>query len=139
MGHDHTAMDPADSDRRAGDLARRIRQLQEAAGRNPGDPGILNDLGNALVKARRPREGVNVLRRALEFAPGSSRLYSNLGLGLCDLSQFDAALAALLEAVEREPDWATAHNNLAHLYVVMGRHEEAITCADVALLLRPSY
>ncbi|MCL2648911.1 MAG: tetratricopeptide repeat protein [Phycisphaerales bacterium] len=116
-----------------------LERLQvEAAGR-PNDAGVLCELGNALVRARRPAEGAVILRRAIRLAEEQGRLYSNLGLALGDLGRFDEARDAFLEAIVREPDWAPAHNNLAQLYIMMGRHEDAVTCADVALAIEPSY
>ena len=120
-------------------MADELDRLRRVAAERPGDAGALNALGNALVKARRAEEGVQVLGRALALAPGESRLCSNLGLGFCELGRFEEALAAFLESIRLEPMWAPAHNNLAHLYILMGRHEDAITCTNVALTIDPAY
>lgn len=62
------------------DLDRAIGYLREAAVRAPTDADVRNDLGYALLKARRDAEALHELATAVELAPESEKARNNLML-----------------------------------------------------------
>lgn len=60
------------------DLPRAIGYLREAAKRVPTDADIRNDLGYALLRARRYAEALPELATAVELAPDSDKARNNL-------------------------------------------------------------
>jgi cytochrome c-type biogenesis protein CcmH/NrfG len=46
-----------------------VDACNDAVRRNPGDPGLLTALGDALVRAKRPADAIRYYRRAVALAP----------------------------------------------------------------------
>ncbi|HEC91195.1 MAG TPA: tetratricopeptide repeat protein, partial [Alphaproteobacteria bacterium] len=96
------------------------RALAEKSAGGPEKPDILNNLGNALQALERLDEAEEILRRALELAPGDGRLHLNLGGILQDRGMLDAAGAAYAQAVSLCPDDVDARLRLAMLALLAG-------------------
>jgi tetratricopeptide (TPR) repeat protein len=60
------------------DLPRAIAYLREAARVRPTDADVRNDLGYALLRARRYRESLHELATAIELAPQGDKARNNL-------------------------------------------------------------
>lgn len=63
-----------------GRLKLAVQHLRQAAGRQPTDAGIRNDLGYALIQAGQYAEALPELATAVELAPGDPRGSNNLVL-----------------------------------------------------------
>ncbi|HZT29797.1 MAG TPA: tetratricopeptide repeat protein [Bryobacteraceae bacterium] len=94
---------------------------------NPNLEYLHNNLGYNLLMQSRPQEAAQEFRRALELDPHSALARNNLGLALA--SQPEQAVANW-QAVS---DPATAHSNLAAMYIEQGRYAEARKELEVAL------
>lgn len=103
----------------------------------PDDAGALAILGALLLKdAGADRaEAENLLRTALQRAPGDAATWSNLGVAL----QADGRVAEAVEAGRRAttlaPDWAQGHSNLAVALRDAGAWDESKTHCLRALSL----
>ena len=97
-------------------------------------------LSDALFRARRYEEAVEAAREALSIGPdssGASALYVLLGQALRQLQQLDAAALNLQRAVELEPDHPQPLLELATVYALTQRPEEADALIARAQELQP--
>lgn len=76
---------------------------------------------------------------ALEIAPGSAVVQSNVGMVYTRENQNQQAEAAFREALRIRPDFTMAHTNLANLLSDSGRQQEALTHYDAALKSEPEF
>ncbi|MFN7936831.1 MAG: tetratricopeptide repeat protein [Bryobacteraceae bacterium] len=85
----------------------------------------LHTRANDLRKTEDWKETSNLLRQCVEIDPNHFGAWSNLGLALLELSQFEEAERALKRAVEINPDMGLGWGNLGDLYSSMERWAEA--------------
>ncbi len=62
-----------------------------------------------------------------------------LGLSYYLLGNFDSAIRAFKESIERESEYLTAHTNLASIFGELGRLEEAEKSTQEILRLAPDF
>ncbi len=74
-------------------------------------------------------------REVISRGPGSSRIYSKLGLALLSAGDRAGALDAVRTAVRLDPNSADAHIACAYALLQFGDVHEAITCAEGAVRL----
>jgi len=79
------------------------------------------------------------LHEALEIAPRSSLLESNLGVIYCALGEDRTAKEAFASAVKAYPGAATSYTNLAAVSFNLYEYEEAEMSARQALRLNPMF
>lgn len=84
----------------------------------------LLELGELTIRAGKPREAVEVFRRAVAVSP-SSATYGGLGAAWFAMEQVDSAAVALRHAVELNPNNARSRFNLANVLEILGADEEA--------------
>ena len=53
-------------------------------------------------------------REEVRLKPGSALAHANLGIALKDKGQVDEAIACYRKAIELDPKFARAHNNLGN-------------------------
>jgi Flp pilus assembly protein TadD len=93
---------------------------------HPTNPLPYHRLGVMAARNSRLDEAEHYLRKAVEVAPPSVDLLSDLGY-LCYLqSKFDEAERYLQAALEQSPDNASATNNLALVYGARGDFEKSL-------------
>jgi protein O-GlcNAc transferase len=97
------------------------------------DLGIAETLGGNQHDARLILEQA----RAIDSRPAEL----HFGLGLCSLGSNDylGAASAFQSAIERNPGFPVAHNNLGVAYDRLGRLPEAVACFRQAASLYPGY
>ncbi|CAN0900891.1 Probable UDP-N-acetylglucosamine--peptide N-acetylglucosaminyltransferase SPINDLY [Linum grandiflorum] len=80
-------------------------------------------------------EAEDVYKRALSVATAEQghAIFSNLGNLYRQQKQYERAKAMLTKAIELQPGYAPAFNNLGLVFVAEGRWEEAIFCFNKAL------
>ncbi len=92
-------------------------------------------LGNILSFAGRPEEAVASIKRAMRLDPHYPPNYLvYLARGYDLLGKHEDAITALRQCITRDPDRYAAHKDLAVIYGLLGRREEAQ--AEVAEMLR---
>lgn len=120
------------------DVQSEVTHLQAAVKLDPTDPQALYNVGYAYLKTDQPRRACLVYERLLEIAPDRySRIHYNLGTAYRRLGHLRLAEEFLSRAVEREPDYAPARNNLASVLAAQGRYPEAVEQYGRAVELAP--
>ena len=113
---------------RAGDPAAAIRHIDRAIALEGGIADFHNVAAVAHEAAGRLEEALPFYRRALELAPDSAGLYSNLGTALMNLRRLEEAEGACRQAVERAPKTPEYHNNLGLVLHEQGKLGAALAC-----------
>lgn len=104
----------------------------------PALADIYNDVQRLIQRGEWPQAQALATRHLATRTqdPQMRLLLSRIQEGL---GQSDAAMATLLELSQNYPELAEPHNNLAVLYALAGRYEEAMDALNRAVLARPDY
>lgn len=81
--------------------------------------------------------GIRAAERALALDPGNARVHYAMGLVHVLRGEFDRAVLANEAAIERDRNFALAHNNLGNSRVHLGQGREALEAVGTALRLDP--
>jgi tetratricopeptide (TPR) repeat protein len=76
-------------------------------------------------------------RRVTELEPDNSVGYENIGATYMYTGRFDEAIAALQQALERQPHYAT-YSNLGTVYYFKKQYEDAVKMYEKAVELNPN-
>jgi tetratricopeptide (TPR) repeat protein len=113
-------------------------QVYEANARDaPNNPRALANLGMALARAERPREGLAQLDRALESAPNVACFHDQRAYVCLRLGWWQEAERGWRRAIALQPNYALSHLNLSQLVLNRGDIKEAWDLADRAVKLAP--
>lgn len=116
------------ADLRTGNLRSALQGADALIGAQPNYPYFWELKGDILIRAGRPAEAIEPLRRALSMRPEAPMIRATLGqalLGTEDPNQLNAAITELNAALHREPDYANGYRFLAQAYGRAGRIPEA--------------
>jgi len=116
----------------AADLFRRAIELA------PLDAEFHDHLGMALAALGRWEEAAPSLERAMQLEPGAETCL-NLAHALRRTGRSREAAARYRQAIDLQPNFPSAHNNLGNLLRENGQLEEAIASYQKALDLKPDY
>lgn len=108
-----------------GDAAGAIDAYRQAVGLNPGDPTMRLELANALAAQGSVDEAFVEIVGGLLINPSSAPLYAGLGQMRLDAGQPDAAIPALIRALELSPERYELRYALATAFTRLGRPREA--------------
>ena len=114
-----------------------IERLVEAARLEPSSPQIHEDLGNALIDAKRYADAETSYQWALAEGPPSAAIQNRLSMVRRMLGRIDEAIAAAQEALALEPLHVEALKNLGLAYKAGGDHARAIDAYRQAVSLAP--
>lgn len=93
--------------------------------------------GDLLIKAKRYREAIAALRRALSYDSQNESAHYNLALALAKTGEEQQAKVEYMEALRITPDYAEAHNNLGNLLLKEGKLDDALTHFKEAVRINP--
>jgi len=114
-----------------------IAELERAVSLDPNSEWAFGFLAEALNFAGRPDEAIGFAKKAMRLDPNYPPwLAFHLAESYCLLRRHEDAIAALLDALGRNPDFLPARQWLAIVYAEVGREKEAQ--AQVAEILRVS-
>lgn len=85
------------------------------------------------------REPITFYLRTLKYAPGSPKIYYNLGTAYNAIGRYKEAIRSYKEALEAKEDYADAYFNLGNSYLALREYEEAIAAYNKALEISPAY
>jgi adenylate cyclase len=112
-----------------------IAEAKRALALDPNDADGYETLGEILSFAGRPQEALGLVEQALRLNPRQPvSLLWLLGRAYFLTGRYDEAIATLKQVITRNPNQLSAHNDLAIIYIDVGREEEAR--AEVAEILR---
>jgi tetratricopeptide (TPR) repeat protein len=107
---------------------------------DPDDPMALEARANYRSAIKGDLEGAYAdLSRATRIAPGSTTIWNALGLVQNARGASREAEAALLRAIDLDPQDPVSHVNLAYLYLDQDRVAEARKEIDTALAVDPTF
>lgn len=110
----------------AGQLPKALPWYRETVRRDPASAVALQKLGTALRRSAAHSAAVSALKRATVLAPDRALTWHELGLVYRSLGRTADAVAALREALNRDPELPEAHNNLGILELSEASFREAI-------------
>jgi len=125
-----------------GELDRAAASFERAVKLNPGYAEAWTNLGNLRLAQARLDEAIGCHRRAIAARPDYALGWCNLGIALGASNLPDDAAEALVSfkrALELNPRFVEAHNNLGLLLQDRGDTLRALDEFDQALFLRPDY
>jgi tetratricopeptide (TPR) repeat protein len=103
------------------------RQFNQLLEKYPYLSGPALNLALLCAQTQRPQQAEDYFRRALRINPGNAAAGVQYGVWLRTQGRFAEAEAIYLQTLERSPDDADAHLNLAILYdLYLGRPEVAL-------------
>lgn len=127
----------------AGDLARALEVLREAARLAPDEPVTLNALGYTLADkgttTEQRSEALALTRKAARLALGNPVILDSYGWALFKTGDLPGARSALRAAVDGAPAIPELRYHLGVVYGALGLAHEAERELARALLLRPDY
>ncbi|MBI5577860.1 MAG: tetratricopeptide repeat protein [Deltaproteobacteria bacterium] len=103
-----------------------LAQLEEGYRQNQVSAELLTELVQTYIQQKKHGAGVAVCTKRIEDNPRDIFAYNLLGWVYTDMKNYQEAEAALKKAVEMQPLWPAPHTNLANLYLLQGRKQEAI-------------
>jgi TolB-like protein len=103
-----------------------ISELRKAESLDPLSLIISADIADALCVARRYDEAVQPSKRTLEMDANFAIGHFELGQAFVQKQLYDGAIAELQRAIELSGHSGAFEANLAHVYGVLGRKEEAV-------------
>jgi Flp pilus assembly protein TadD len=104
----------------------------------PVDFCALGELGGGLVLCGRYELASRVFAQWTQITPNNPEPWSNLGLCLSRMRRLEQARTVLEYALEVEPDFAPARNNLCEVYQELGDHKAQFLNALDAVRLQPA-
>jgi tetratricopeptide (TPR) repeat protein len=116
--------------------------FERAVELNPAYAEAWTNLGNLRMAQGRLDEAIGCHRRATAGRPNYPEAWCNLGIALAARKLLDdtaEALKSIEQALELNPGFAEAHNNLGLLLQDRGETQRALDEFDRALSLRPNY
>ena len=96
----------------------------------PKNPGVIFNLGSALMLAGDPASGVRHIARAVAMKPGEAEYLAQLSIAQRQLMKLDEADRASAQAVEADPSSPFANWARADYLRVAGRYREAFDLLD---------
>jgi arylsulfatase A-like enzyme/Tfp pilus assembly protein PilF len=101
-------------------------------------PEVMTELkkARALLRAEKPAEAIPLLRRAAERSPRSRILHYNLGIGLLEAGQVDAAIAELDIALRIDPGYAEAMLAMGDAMMTKQQYDKAAEYYRAAVALK---
>lgn len=105
---------------------------------SPDDSKPLFYQGIALAVTGRFVEAETAYRRTVNLDPSEARAWNNLGAILFEaLKRRDEGIQCLMHSLKLDPGNKLGWANLASMHGQMGRHQQALDCAERALALDP--
>ncbi|HXX11381.1 MAG TPA: adenylate/guanylate cyclase domain-containing protein [Burkholderiales bacterium] len=117
-----------------------VAELEKAVSLNPNFSWAYAMLALGLNYTGHPDEAVGVAKKAIRLDPKCEAWVAfPLGASYYWLRRYDDAIAALQDAMHRNPKYLPSHLSLAAIYAETGREKEARAEAEEVLRLNPAW
>jgi arylsulfatase A-like enzyme/Tfp pilus assembly protein PilF len=134
----------ADVHERVGDLDKAQAVLTDGLHKNPGTQALTARLGAVLIKAKKFAEAIAPLEECVDGDPYNPLYFNYLGLAQMATGELKPAEKNLKKALELEPDFVPALNNMGYLYLSLyvktaddKYYESSVKNFDAALAREP--
>jgi predicted TPR repeat methyltransferase len=114
-----------------------IDYCNQAVPRQPSNPVLYNNLGEAYRALGRTQEAAACYEKALSIRPDYAEAYYHLGLTHEDQGKTEAAIVCYRKALSVNPDLVLAHYNLGTSLKVQGKLDEAVSCFQQVIRREP--
>jgi len=111
--------------------------LAAKVARYPGQPYLLNELGNSLLLQGRRQDAETRYKQAVALDDGFAAAWNNLGVVRASMGKLTPAEQAYRKAVKIQPNYALAWYNLGAVLDARNRYTEAIDAYRRAFVLNP--
>jgi tetratricopeptide (TPR) repeat protein len=139
---DPTMIDAAvglvNADLAGGNVDTAVKRVEFVLSRYPSDPSILVLAARVFSAGRDAKRAENLLRRAIQIAPGATSTYGMLGDLYMGEGRFEDALRQYLEVEKREPRSATIQTMIGMIHQALKRPDEARRRYETALEIEPN-
>jgi tetratricopeptide (TPR) repeat protein len=105
-------------------LAESRKWLEGALALDPENVLALSTLGQVEGESGRPREALELCRRAVSLAPGSAQAHAYLGERYADLGFYESALLEYERAIELDPLYINVYAQSVQYASKLGRWED---------------
>ena len=95
--------------------------------------------GRTLLFDKKFPEAAALLEQAVRLDPGAAYGYNALGIAYLEQAQFENAIPAFRDAIQRARHWSYPLHNEALAFVEMGNSKSAIAAYQEAMRLTPQY
>ena len=95
--------------------------------------GLLENMGNSLFLAGKPREALPYLLETEKMEPLNPVVQRELALIYQNIYQYDLAFVHIEKAIKLKPDFSEAYNDMGVFYSQQGKLEDALDCFNKAL------
>jgi len=102
-----------------------LEAYRKAVDLNPNYFGAVGNIGNTYTSQGRFDEALPWLKKAVVLAPRNSVLPTQVGYAYWQLGNFVEGEHWLMKAIELQPDYMYANIDLANLYVIQNRDQQA--------------
>ena len=116
-----------------GEIVGAREAIQRALAIDPRLAGALLNFAKAHLADSRVELAIASLEEALAVTDGPASAWNNLGVAYSTIESFEAAAAAFGRAVTLDPEFDEAHGRRAHALAKLGRFDEAISAAELAV------
>lgn len=123
----------------AGLSAEALPLLRRLVALCPEDVGVVTRLGDALAERGEHREAIVRFRRATALTPDSPETYRRLGIAACTAGEYAVAREAFERQIDLAPDNFVTMNDLAVLYGLENRDDDAGRMYRRCLEIDPCY
>ncbi len=124
--------------RQEGQHERLVGVCERAAKAQPEDPALLFTLGDACIRAGRPRKAIEIFLKLTVMDPESSLYFSHLGLAYVSAGDFERARAAYDRSIAIDPESASlVHHKRGVALSQYGHHEMALSAFRDAIQEKP--
>ena len=121
-------------------LDRSVQMHQHALALAPGFAYVHNDIGNALSDLTgRSSEVLHHYSEASRLMPSFAEAFSNVGTGLKERGELDAAAAQFARGIALKPTLCEAYKNLGSCHTETGRLRESVAAYEGALRINPQF
>ena len=103
----------------------------------PRNANALHLMGVVALQTGAHKNAVDKIGQAIEINPNVASYYSNQGLALQGLKQFDDAVAGYDKAIALQPDFAEAYYNRGNALKELKQFDAAVANYDKAIALKP--
>ncbi|MFC1523487.1 tetratricopeptide repeat protein [Thermodesulfobacteriota bacterium] len=115
-----------------------IGMWQDVISKSPGLSRAYVNLGKAYVNAGNYKEAEKNFRTGMAMEPEKAMAYLNLAISYDQLNRPEDSLLLLRQAATKTGDQAKVHNSLGIVLRKLGRYQEAMNAAFIALKINPN-